>query len=173
MTEIESILEEKKKWEEELKAMGETEGFDLIDENRKAYDKIVEELKKLENAQFIPHPEWSEEKKEKERKAYHARKEELLEEKVALVDLFEKQLQMNDAIPEQRRQAEMRVYSMEMRLSVLEKEKEKEHTVCEQYQEENKQAVRSAVGMLNQCKELLKKYQSSIEQVGEMERGHV
>lgn len=156
-----------------MKAMGETEGFNLIDENRKAYDKIVEELKKLESAQFIPHPEWSEEEKEKERKAYLARKEELLEEKVALVDLFEKQLQMNDDIPEQRRQAEMRMYSMEMRLSVLEKEKEKEHMACEQFQEENKQAVRSAVGMLNQCKELLKKYQTSIEKVSEEKTGHV
>ena len=32
--------------EGELEAMGQSEDFELIDENKKAYDEVVEELKK-------------------------------------------------------------------------------------------------------------------------------
>ena len=155
-------MKEKKKLEGELEAMGQSEDFELIDENKKAYDEVVEELKKLENEQFAPRPEWTVEEKE----AYRLKKEELLEEKAALADLLEKQLQMNTAMPEQRRQLEMRVYSLEMRLSVLEKEKEKEHAACGTCQRENEEAVESTLDTLRQCEELLKKYQTAVVHVG-------
>ena len=48
------VEEEKKKLEGELEAMGQCEDFELIDENKKAYDEVVEELKKLESEQFAP-----------------------------------------------------------------------------------------------------------------------
>ena len=155
-------MKEKKKLEGELEAMGQSEDFELIDENKKAYDEVVEELKKLESEQFAPRPEWTVEEKE----AYRLKKEELLEEKAALADLLEKQLQMNTAMPEQRRQLEMRVYSLEIRLSVLEKEKEKEHAACGKCQRENEEAVESTLGTLRQCEELLKKYQTAVVNVG-------
>ena len=163
--EMESLLEEQKKVEKELEAMNAKEGVDFIDENHAAYDKVVEALKKLESDHCVTHEEWSVEEKKAHLEEYTRRKEALLKEKTELVALFEKQLRANEEMPEQKKMLEMHLYSLGIQLSELEKKRGEEHSECRRRQATNDETVKSTVHTLLDCKELLKSYESSVENV--------
>ena len=163
--EMESLLEEQKKVEKELEAMNAKEGVDFIDENHAAYDKVVEALKKLESDHCVTHEEWSVEEKKAHLEEYTRRKEALLKEKTELVALFEKQLRANEEMPEQKKLLEMHLYSLGIQLSELEKKRGEEHSECRRRQATNDETVKSTVHTLLDCKELLKSYESSVENV--------
>ena len=163
--EMESLLEEQKKVEKELEAMNAKEGVDFIDENHAAYDKVVEALKKLESDNCVTHEEWSAEETKAHLEEYTRRKEALLKEKTELVALFEKQLRANEEMPEQKKMLEMHLYSLGIQLSELEKKREEEHSECRRRQATNDETVKSTVHTLLDCKELLKSYESSVENV--------
>lgn len=155
--ELNVVLSEKKKVENELKTLSEMKKVNLIDEYKDEYDHVVAEIKQLDT-QYLVSGQQNEEE-------YKKKRMELNQKKTDYNRLFEEQMQRDENLPSHIEHLEERLKALNFQIDNLQMEVEDERHVVNYHMDFNKKTGDSLISCLDDCKTEVKQYAESIASV--------